>query len=603
MTNLREKALALPTLPGVYLMKDTKGGVLYVGKAKNLRARLCQYFTAQGLQGHCYIGLGLQHVTDFDTIITSSEYEALVLEQSLIKQHNPKYNLCLKDDKGYYWLRITREDWPRLAVAKQQTDDGATYHGPYTSIGAFKLAVDEAQQIYQLPTCSKKFPRDIGKGRPCLQHYIKRCAAPCARKINHADYLQSVRDAENYLVRGSAQAQRDLRHAMEQAAEELQFERAAQLRDKLQALEKLKEKQHVVSVNVDDQDVFALAADAKQACFTVLRFCAGKLCDSESFIVPRVEPLEELRQTLLEQYYAMREPGKLRRVVLDGDAQSPGLLAQWLSDKTGHKVEILVAQKSEPARLVDLARQNAVEQLANKTGRQGGKQFAALEELARMLGLPAPPKTIEAYDISHTGGADTVAAMIVFKHGVPHKAGYRKYAIKGQGNDDYAAMAEVLDRRLSRLDEMPAADLILLDGGVGQVHAVQPVLERHGVVIPVFGMVKDGKHKTRAIAAGGGGEIAFTATKQAFALVTKIQDEVHRFAVAYHHTKHKKSTLDSELMGIPGIGPARVKALLMHFKTLKAIKTATQEELAATPGMTKPTATWLWEHFHQNEQG
>ncbi|MCL2195958.1 MAG: GIY-YIG nuclease family protein, partial [Oscillospiraceae bacterium] len=388
MTELRAKALALPTLPGVYLMKDAKGGVVYVGKAKNLRARLCQYFTAQGLQGHCYIGLGLQHVTDFDTIITSSEYEALVLEQSLIKQHNPKYNLCLKDDKGYYWLRVTRDDWPRLAVAKQQADDGATYHGPYTSIGAFKRAVDDAQQIYQLPTCSKKFPRDIGKGRPCLQHYIKRCAAPCARKISHADYVQSVRDAENYLVRGSAQAERDLRRAMEQAAEALQFERAASLRDKLQALEKLKGKQHVVSVNVDDQDVFALAADATQACLTVMRFCAGKLCDSESFIVDcrgfapanpaensnRTDSaearassmkttdsagalsLQELRQRLLEQYYAMREPGKLRRVVLDGETQSPELLAQWLADKTGHKVEILVAQKSEPARLVELAR-------------------------------------------------------------------------------------------------------------------------------------------------------------------------------------------------------------------------------------------------------
>jgi excinuclease ABC subunit C len=601
MTNLRQKALALPMLPGVYLMKDAKGGIVYVGKAKNLRARLCQYFTAQGLQGHSYIGLGLQHVAEFDTIITSSEYEALVLEHSLIKQHNPKYNLCLKDDKGYYWLRVTREDWPRLGIAKRMVDDGATYHGPYTDSRAFKLAVDEARQIYQLPTCSKQFPRDIGKGRPCLQYFIKRCAAPCARKISHADYVQAAHDAENYLLRGSAQAERDLRRAMELASENLQFERAAQLRDKLRALEKLKEKQHVISVNVDDQDVFALAADANQACFTVLRFCAGKLCDSEHFTLPRIEPIEEFRQMLLEHFYSTREVGKLRRVVLDGDTQSPELLAQWLADKTGHKVEILVAQKGEPARLVELARQNAVEQLANKTGRQGGKGFAALEELARMLGLSAPPETIEAYDISHTGGADTVGVMVVFKHGVPHKAGYRRYAIQGQGNDDYAAMAEVLDRRLSRLDETPTPDLILLDGGVGQVHAVQSVMQKHGVIIPIFGMVKDGKHKTRAIAAGGGGEISFNATRQAFALVTKLQDEVHRFAVAYHHTKHKKSTLDSELMGIPGIGPARVKALLMHFKTLKAIKAASEEELAATPGMTKTTARWVWEHFNTKD--
>jgi len=601
MTDLRQQALALPTLPGVYLMKDAKGGIVYVGKAKNLRARLTQYFTAQGLQGHSYIGLGLQHVTDFDTIITSSEYEALVLEHSLIKQHNPKYNLCLKDDKGYLFLRVTRDDWPRLSIAKRQADDGAAYHGPYTDRGAFKLAVDEARQIYQLPTCNKQFPRDIGKGRPCLQYFIKRCAAPCARKISHAEFVQNVTDAEKYLSQGSAQAERDLRRAMELAAEDLQFERAAQLRDKLHAMEKLKDKQHVVSVNVDDQDVFALASDAKQACFTVLRFCAGKLCDSEHFTLSRIEPVEEFRQVLLERFYSSREVGRLRRVVLDGDTQSPELLAQWLGERTGHKVEVMVAQKGEPARLVDLARQNAVEQLANKTGRQGGKSFAALEELARMLGLPAPPETIEAYDISHTGGADTVGVMVMFKNGAPHKAGYRRYAIQGQGNDDYASMAQVLDRRLSRLDEMPAPELILLDGGIGQVHAVQSVMQRHGVVIPIFGMVKDGKHKTRAIAAGGGGEISFNATKQAFALVTKIQDEVHRFAVAYHHTKHKKTTLDSELMGIPGIGPARVKALLTHFKTLKTIKAASEEELAATPGMTKATARWVWEHFNEND--
>jgi len=657
--DLREKALQMPSLPGVYLMKDSKGGVIYVGKAKNLKARLCQYFSAQGLQGHSLIAMGLVHVHDFDYIITSSEFEALVLENSLIKQHMPKYNILLRDDKGYRWVRITREDWPRLSHALQKHDDGADYLGPYTSGFALKIAVDEVQQIFKLPTCSKKFPRDIGKSRPCLQYFIKRCAAPCAKKISHYDYVRSVREAEDFLKRGSVQGEREIQREMEQAAEELQFERAAALRDRLRALDKLKEKQHVVSVNVEDQDVFALVADQTQACLHVLRFCAGKLCDSEHFYLSQMktaaesqtfETTKEFRQELLERFYSLRNTNLPKRVLLDGEIENPALLEQWLTQQAGRKVQVQVAQRGEPLHLVELCRQNALEHLANKTGRQGGKTLAALEELARMLGLPAPPQYIEAYDISHTGGADNVAGMVVFKDGVPYKKAYKRFAIKGfAGQDDYASMAEVLDRRFTRYfaetpspatRELPQEgvsgdshnfsdiakgsslmelattkalteggknskpgfgklpDLILLDGGIGQVHAVQPVLARHELSIPLFGMVKDSKHKTRAIT-GDGGEIAFASTKQAFALVTKIQEEVHRFAVAYHHQKHKKSTLDSELLKIPGIGPARVKALLTHFKTLKAIKAASEEALAKAPGMTKTAAQQLHAYFRQ----
>ena len=606
MSNLREKALAMPELPGVYLMKDAKEAIVYVGKAKSLKARLCQYFTAQGFGGHSYLAMGLEHVRDFDYIITSSEFEALVLENSLIKQHMPKYNILLRDDKGYSWIRITREDWPRLSYALQKAHDGADYLGPYPSSFAVRLAVEEAQQVFKLPTCSKKFPRDIGKSRPCLQHFIQRCAAPCAKKISHYDYVRSVRDAEDFLRRGSAAGARELRREMEQAAEELQFERAASLRDRIKSLEKLKEKQHVMSVNVEDQDVFALVMDEQQACMQVLKFCGGKLCDSEHFFVP-VGDMPYIRQEFLERYYA-KEAKFPKRVLLDGETANPALLAEFLSKAAERKVQVQVAKIGEPLRLVELSRQNAIEQLANKTGRQGGKSMAALEELARMLGLAAPPQVIEAYDISHTGGADNVAGMVVFQDGQPHKKAYKRFAIKGfRGQDDYASMAEVLDRRLARYFEEKETgegfgrcpDLILLDGGIGQVHAVQPVLERHGLVIPVFGMVKDSKHKTRAIAAGGGGEIAFTATKQAFALVTKIQEEVHRFAIAYHHQKHKKSTLDSELLKIPGIGPARVKALLTHFKTLQAIKSASEEDLSAAPGMSRATARWVYEYFNQ----
>ena len=345
----------------------------------------------------------------------------------------------------------------------------------------------------------------------------------------------------------------------------------------------------------------------------VLRFCGGRLSDSEAFFVPRRDqPEAELRQELLERYYGMRGENLPRRVLLDGETEGRALLEEWLSGLAGRKVQVQAAQKGEPARLVELARQNALEHLVGRVGRQS-KGLAALEELGRLLGLPAPPQYIEAYDISHTGGSDNVAGMVVFENGAPLKSAYKRFTIKGfSGQDDYASMAEVLDRRLARYVEMQNAecktqngfgrlpDLILLDGGVGQVHAVQPVFERHGVVVPVFGMVKDGKHKTRAIAAGGGGEIAFTATKAAFALVTKIQEETHRFAIAYHHQTHEKNAFESELLKIPGIGPARVKALLTRFKTMQAIREASEEELAAAPGMNAKAARAVRNYYREN---
>jgi len=591
-------------------MKDARGGVLYIGKAKSLKARLTQYFGLLEQHGHALISVGLEHVRDFDYIVVNSEHEALVLENSLIKQHTPKYNINLKDDKGHRWVRVTREDWPRMTVAKQKHDDGADYLGPYTSAYAVKLAVDEAKQVFKLPTCSLQFPRDIGKSRPCLQHHIGRCDAPCARKIDREAYLENMRGAIAFLKRGSIQSEKDLKKEMEQAAENLEFERAARLRDTLRAIEKLREKQHVVSVSVEEQDVFALAAEQTLGCWAVLRFAEGKLYDSEQFFLPRPADYENARQELLERYYSMRGDKLPRRVLLDGETENPTLLEEWLSGMAGHKVTVQVAQKAEPAQLVALCRQNAVEKLAHRIGRPG-KGIAALEELARLLGLPAPPQVIEAYDISHTAGSDNVAGMVVFQNGAPLKAAYKRFAIKGfAGQDDYASMAEVLDRRLKRyLDEKDKnegfgrlPDLILLDGGLGQVHAVQPVLASHGLYIPLFGMVKDGKHKTRAIASGGG-EIAFSATKAAFALVTAIQDEVHRFAIAYHHKKHEKSALDSELTKIPGIGPARAKALLAHFKTMKAIREASLEELAKAPGMNKAAAGAVKEWFEGEQEG
>ena len=623
---LRKKAITLPLLPGVYLMKDSQGGIVYIGKAKNLRNRLTQYFGVDEQHGHSYIAFGIDRVADFDYIVCSSEHEALVLECSLIKQYAPKYNLKLKDDKGYQWIRVTKEEYPRMSYALQKTDEHSTYLGPYTSAYATRLALEEARQVFKLPTCSKKFPRDIGRGRPCLQFFIERCSGVCAKKITKEAYLQSVADAMKFLRNGSAQSERELRREMEDAAESLEFERAALLRNRLRAMEQIKTKQSVVSVNVEEQDVFALAEDQTQACWMVLRFAGGKLYDSEHFLLPRATSTNEARQELLERYYTMREGTLPKRVLLDGEVPDQELLEDWLSEKAGHRVNILVGQKGEPARLLELCRQNALEQLAHRTGRQS-KHIAALDELARLLNLSAPPAYIEAYDISHTGGADNVAGMVVFQNGAPLKSAYKRFAIKGfSGQDDYTSMAEVLDRRLNRyMEETNSAekdsaakvgfarlpDLILLDGGIGQVHAVEPVLAGVGLNIPLFGMVKDGKHKTKAIASGGateeagstpaGREIAFPATGRAFQLIASIQEEVHRFAIGYHHQKHKKSTINSELTDIPGIGPARAKALLTGMKTMKAIKSAAIDELAAVPGMNAASAKAVWVHYHPTE--
>ncbi|MDR0530601.1 MAG: excinuclease ABC subunit UvrC [Oscillospiraceae bacterium] len=615
LPQLRKKALTLPQLPGVYLMKDSQGGVLYVGKARSLRGRVSQYFGADGSHGHAAIAYGLDHVADFDYIVVSSEHEALVLENSLIKQHAPKYNILLKDGKGHRYVRVTREEYPRLSYALQKRDDGALYLGPYTSAYAVKLAVEEVQQIFRLPTCSRQFPRDIGRGRPCLQFFIERCSGVCAKKISKESYAQSVAEAVDFLRHGSAQSEKKLRREMEEASEQLQFERAARCRDLLRAMEQIKARQSVVSVAVEEQDVFALAAEQTQACWMVLRFAGGKLYDSEHFFLEAIDrkqgteiaasPEAALRQELLERYYTMRGDNLPKRVLLDAEVADQQLLEEWLSGKAGHKVSILVGQKGEPARLLALCRQNALEQLAHRTGRQS-KSIAALEELAKLLDLPAPPAYIEAYDISHTAGADNVAGMVVFQNGAPLKSAYKRFAVKGfSGQDDYASMAEVLSRRLRRYTEQKESgegfgrlpDLILLDGGLGQVHAVEPVLQQFGLDIPLFGMVKDSKHRTRAIQAGSK-EIAFGQTSRAFSLVTQIQDEVHRFAIAYHHQKHGARALDSELTQIPGIGPARAKALLSGLKTMKAIRAAAQEELAALPGMNAAAAKAVWNTYH-----
>ena len=604
LPRLRDKANALPLAPGVYMMKDGSGKIIYIGKAKKLKNRVSQYFGSHTNHDAKTVQM-TENVHDFDYILTDSEFEALTLECSLIKQHQPKYNILLKDDRGFHYIKVTAGEWPRVSAERQaDKTDGANYTGPFTSSFAVSNAVEEALQVFRLPTCSKSFPRDIKKNsRPCLNFFIGRCCAPCAGKISAADYNEAVSEALAFIRGGNtAEAVEALKEQMERYAENLQFERAARCRDRIEAIRRINAKQKVVASGVPHQDVFALAATASNSCVEVFRFKDGRLYDREHFIFDAAGDREALRSEFLLQYYSSREIPP--HITLDGPARDEVLLRQWLRKKAGRAVRVTRPQKGDQARLAAMCHTNACERLAQLSG-GAAKDTAALEELAELLGLDAPPEYIEAYDISHTAGADNVAGMVVFKDGRPFKAGYKKFAVKSfAGQDDYASMREILDRRFSHYDAEKESgegfgrlpDLILLDGGRGQLSAVRPVLEKYGLKIPLFGMVKDSKHRTRAIA-GDGGETAISSKRRAFALVSGIQEEVHRFAVGYHRQKHKKSALGSSLLGIPGVGEARMKALLKHFKTISAMREASEDELAQVKGMTRPAAKAVYEYF------
>jgi len=603
-STLRKKAMTLPLAPGVYLMKDQRGEVIYVGKAKALKNRVSQYFGSQANHGE-KVRKMVEHVRSFDYIVTDSEFEALVLECSLIKQHMPKYNILLKDDKGYCFIKVTNGEWPRLSCVFRKEDDGATYIGPYTGAHAVSSSVDDVIRVYRLPHCAKSFPRDIKRGsRPCLNFFIKQCAAPCAGKIGENEYRESVSEALSYLKGGGAAMLADLKSRMEDAAEKLEFEKAARLRDRIRAIEKINQKQKVFSASVEEQDVFALSSEKDRTCLNILRFAQGKLTESEFFLIDTPEDLPGARHELIRGYYAMRDRVP-PRVSVDGEVEDAALLCEWLSSLAKRKVTIVCPQRGEQAGIVELCRKNASEKLLQELGKTS-RNVSALRELAEALGLPGMPEYIESYDISHTAGADNAAGMVVFKNGAPLKSAYKRFSIKGfTGQDDYASMAEVIRRRFTRyLEEKDGGgsfgvlpDLILLDGGVGQVHAVLPVLRELSIDVPVFGMVKDGRHRTRAIAADGG-ELSLTAARQALTLVASIQEEVHRFSVSYHRKKRQKSGLSLSLTEIEGVGEARARALMKHFKTIAAIKAADVEALAAVDGMSKKAAESVYLHFH-----
>ena len=598
---LRRKAMALPLAPGVYIMKNAQDHIIYIGKAKALKNRVSQYFGSDAKHPEKVRQMVL-HVDHFDYILADSEFEALVLECSLIKQYSPKYNILLKDDKGYHYIRVSPPPYSRISEAKQKLDDGARYIGPYISSYTVKEAVDEACRVFQLPTCNRTF----GKGRrerPCLNHYIDQCCAPCTGKVSEADYNERLNQAIEFLTQGSSRMIATLTERMEAAAENLEFEKAARLRDRIQAIKRLGQKQKVVMSRVQEQDVIAIAQGPGGACFEVFRFTGGSLSDREHFLIDDVDTLPSARAEFLRRYYTMREAVP-PQITVDGEIEDAELLEKWLGEKAGRRVHIVQPQKGEQAHLVEMCRNNAAERLAQKAG-IAGRDAAALDELAKLLGLAEPPVYIESYDISHTAGSDTVAGMVVFENGRPCKSAYRRFLISEENmQDDYGAMQEVLTRRLDEYDKHRGEgsgfgrlpDLILLDGGKGHVSVIRPLVAARHPEIPVFGMVKDDHHRTRAIAEDGG-EITIHAKRSAFTLVSAIQEEVHRYSIDYHRKRRKKSSINTTLTQIEGVGEARAKALLRHFGSLRAIRGATVDELCAVKGVSRPAAEAIYTHF------
>lgn len=606
MKILRKKAMSLPLLPGVYIMKNADGEIIYIGKAKALKNRVSQYFGSQN-RHPVKVRKMVENVDRFDYIVTGSEFEALVLECSLIKQHSPKYNILLKDDKGYSYIRISEGEYRKISAVFNKKDDGSEYIGPYLSSYSVRQSVDAANKIFKLPQCNKVFPRDFGKSGPCLNYYISQCCGLCTGKIKKSDYDEAVDGAIAFLKGDSRDIIADLRVKMEKAAEELDFEQAAKLRDRINSIERIKEKQKVVYKSVEEQDVFATADIDGSVCLAVLRFSNGRLFDSEHFFFDDPGDKKGMRSDFITSYYSMRD-NIPKRVTLDGEVADRELLEQWLSEKKGKKVTVFVPARGEQLEIVNMCRKNAEEKLAIKKGRTG-REIAVLDELKDLLGLKKTPEYIESYDISHTAGQDSVAGMIVFKGGKPYRKAYKRFSIKSfDGNDDYRAMNEVLTRRFSEYEKSKDStegfgklpDLILLDGGVGQVHAVEPVLREFGLKIPLFGMVKDNRHRTRAIS-GDGGEIAINSKRQVFTLVSEIQNEVHRFSVAYHHQKHAKRGLSLSLTEIEGVGEKRASALLKYFKTMTAIKNAEVDELSKAPGITSAVAQNIYDYYRTKD--
>ena len=599
LRELKNKANRLPLQAGVYIMKNKDGEIIYIGKAKALKNRVTQYF-GSGNQHTEKVRRMVSNVDNFEYIICDSEFEALILENSLIKQNQPKYNILLKDDKGYFYIKITDEKWKRIETAKS-TDGKGEFIGPYNSGYIVKETVDEARKIFKLPDCNRNFDTVT---RPCLNYHIGLCDAPCRGKLSLNDYLENINSARDFIKHGDTEGLsiEALTEKMNTAAENLQFETAAKLRDRINAIKKIREKQKVVSISYKSQDIIATAFIGETACVEVLVFRNYRLSDKKHYFVNGFTDKTAVYNEFLQQYY-LESLDTPSRIVIDTDANELNIIERWLTEKSGKKTEFINPKQGEQLKLLNMCLNNAAENLSEKTERTG-REMSALNELGSLLGLNFTPRYIESYDISNTAGSENVAGMIVFTDGRPDKTRYKRFKIKGFiGQDDYRSMAEVLDRRFSEYEKgedegfSTLPDLILLDGAKGQINAVLPVMKKYNLDIPIFGMVKDSKHRTRAIATTGG-DIAIKSNKRAFKLVTDIQDEVHRFAIRYHKKLQSKIMIKSELLDIEGVGKTRAAALIKHFGSIKKIKEADITELSAVKGMTKASARAVFDYFH-----
>ncbi len=601
---LWEKAKMLPLLPGVYIIRDKEGQIIYIGKAKRLRTRVSQYFR-EGVPHDAKVTKMISHAFEFDVIVTQSEFEALVLECSQIKQHKPKYNILLKDDKGYSYVKVTREKWPRLSAALQKDDENADYYGPFTSSFAVREMVEAASDVFRLPRCTRRFPQDIGKGRPCLNAHIGKCMAVCSGKIRNEDYREAVESALHMIRHGQADIMKTLKARMEDAAGRLDFERAALIRDQLAAIEKVSRGQKVVRSEVAEQDVIAFAGSANAVCAAILRFREGRLADKREFLFHDTQDIAALRDEFLPRYYLEDTEFIPKSIAVDEAPAGAQHLQRLLSETKGAKVQLYVPQRGDTKKLVEMARTNAFERLARESGRYAREQ-RALDETAHLLGLAAPPRVIESYDISNWGDGTSVAGMVVFEDGKPKTAGYRRFKMHTvPGTDDYASMAETLARRAAEYEKGTNSqfkikpDLLLIDGGRGQVAAVCAALAGTRLAgVPVFGMVKDSKHRTRGLVDAAGREIALAMHRGPFTFITSIQDETHRWANDYRRRLQKGRAYSSTLEAVPGVGPATAKALLAHFKTVGAVRAASLDELCAAKGVSKRAASAVWNAFH-----
>ena len=600
---LKEKALSLPFTPGVYIMRDKSDRVIYVGKAKKLKNRVSQYF--QDTASHSpKTRLMVSKIDHFDVIVAASEFEALVLECSLIKRYLPKYNILLKDDKGYPYLRLNmKEIYPRLTMVSKIADDGAHYYGPYGSRAVTQSVLEAIRLSLKLPGCSRVFPRDVGKDRPCLNYHMNQCAGWCQENKSCSEYRQ-VMDQVRQLLLGNYKAVADeIRQQMLAAADNLEFELAASLRDRLNAVEALGQKQLVTAGTLADTDVIGYAQTEAKACFVVLHFSGGNLLDKDYEVLPVPDEPEAAVSSLMKQYYLSRGLAP-RRVLLPFEIEDSELFAQLLEQQFGRKPHLHVPQRGDNVKLLELARKNAYEEAQRVTSKEE-RTTGVLAILGKMLAID-PPKRIESFDISNISGTDIVAGMVVFQDGKPQKSDYKRFMLEGLANqDEYASMHQVVKRRFAHykagdkgFDQAP--DLLLIDGGVTHARTAVDALGELGLTMQVFGMVKDNRHRTRALVTPDGREISIEQNQSVFAFVGNIQEETHRFAITYHRNLRSKRMRYSELDGIAGIGPKRKQDLLKTFKSLTAIGNATLAELERV--LPRDAAAAVYHHFHSKEE-